>query len=277
MSRVFDALRKSETQAGSRASSLPNSFIATLGSAHEPIEVPTERVEIHAESRIVVHADPHGPGGERFRVLKSYLKELQAEGALKNLLITSASPHDGKSTVAINLATALAEKGKYKVLLLEADLHCPSLCALLRLKFWPGLNQCLQSAVDPMSSIRRIEPLAIYLLPAGGQVASPLELIQSDRYVQLTTSLATHFDWIVIDAPPAVPVADVLALKKSADATLLVVRAGQTTGEAVGEAMKQFAKHPVLGIILNCAEKLEGLYAKYYGQVGESTSAGITD
>jgi capsular exopolysaccharide synthesis family protein len=265
MSRVFDALRKSETQAGNRFLPSPNSFLASFANAHEPLEVPTERVEILPESRIVVHSDPHSPGGERFRVLKSYLKELQAEGALKTLLITSASPHDGKSTVATNLATALAEKGKYKVLLMEADLRCPSLTALLRLKSWPGLSQCLEDATDPMSSIRRIEPLAIYFLPAGGQSATPLESLQSDRYAQLMTSLAAHFDWIVVDAPPAVPVADALALKKSADATLLVVRAGQTTAEAVNEAIKQFANQPVLGIVLNCAEKLEGLYAKYYG------------
>ncbi len=265
MSRVFDALRKSEAEAGNRILSSPNSFLASLAKAHEPLEIPTERIEILPESHVVVHSDPHSPGGERFRVLNSYLKDLQAEGALKTLLITSASPHDGKSTVATNLAIALAEKGKFNVLLLEGDLRRPSLTTLLNLKLSPGLTECLQSGIDPKSLIRRIEPLAIYLLSAGGQSANPLELLQSDRYAQLVTSLANLFDWIVVDAPPVVPIADTLALKKSADGTVLVVRAGQTCEEALNEAIRQLAGQPVLGIVLNCAEKLGNLYAKYYG------------
>jgi capsular exopolysaccharide synthesis family protein len=264
MSRVFDALRKSETEAGRRVSSSPNSFFASLASADEPFQVATERVEIRPESRIVAHSAPHSLGGERFRMLKSYLKELQAGGALKTLLITSASPQDGKSTVATNLATALSDGGKYKVLLIEADLRRPALKALLGLTIWPGLTEYLQDGIDPMAAIRRIEPLAIYLLPAGSQAANPLELLQSERFAQLMTSLATHFDWIVMDAPPAVPIADTLALTKAADSILLVVRAGQTAGHAVDEAMKQLVGHSVLGIILNCAEKLDGLYGEYY-------------
>jgi capsular exopolysaccharide synthesis family protein len=268
MSRVFDALRKSETHAGNRFLSSPNSFLASFANTHEPLEVPTERVEIFPESRVVVHSDPHSPGGERFRMLKSYLKELQAEGTLKTLLITSPSPHDGKSTIATNLATALAEKGKFKVLLLEADLRCPSLTILLNLKLSPGMTECLQSSINPTSFIRRIEPLAIYFLSAGGLSANPLELLQSELYTQLVNSLATLFDWIVVDAPPVVPIADALALKKSADGAILVVRAGQTSEEAVVEAMRQLMGQPILGIVLNYAEKLEELYAKYYGRAG---------
>lgn len=266
MSRVFDALRKSETEAGRSVPSSPDSFFATLANAHELVRVAVERADIRPESRIVAHLDPHSPAGERFRLLKSELKELQAGGALKTLMITSPSPQDGKSTVATNLATALSEKGKYKVLLLEADLRRPSLKSILQLKFWPGLAECLQSGIDPMSHIRRIEPLAIYLLPAGGQIPNPLELVQSESFAQLMTSLAIHFDWMVMDAPPALPIPDTLALKKSADATLIVTRAGQTTGEALDETVKQFGGHPILGIILNCAESLDRLYAQYYGQ-----------
>lgn len=266
MSRVFDALRKSETEAGRRVSSSPESFFASLASTDELLRVAVERADIRPESRIVAYSAPHSPCGERFRLLKSYLSELQAGGALKTLLITSASPQDGKSTVATNLATALSEKGRYKVLLLEADLRRPSLRNLLGLKFCPGLAECLQGGIHPLSLIRRIEPLAIYLLSSGAQTPNPLELLQSDSFTQLMASLVTHFDWIVADAPPAVPIPDTRALKKSADATLLVVRAGQTNGDAVNETIKQFGDYPVLGIILNCAEKLDGLYSKYYGQ-----------
>jgi capsular exopolysaccharide synthesis family protein len=264
VSRVLDALRKAEMIAGKRVPSSPDSFFAGLQSTSELLPLATERVEIRPESRIVAHSAPQSPGGERFLMLRSYLKELQGRGSLKTLLITSGSPRDGKSTVAVNLATALSEKGKYKVLLLEADLRCSSITSLLTLKDWPGLSECLQSKNDPMSSVRLIEPLSIYLLPAGARSPKPLELLQSDVYPQVVTSLAILFDWIVIDAPPAAPIPDVQTLRKSADGAFLVVRAGQTSGEAMTGAARQLADLPILGIILNCAEKLESRYSDYY-------------
>src|SRR5579863_9558830 len=106
MSRVFDALRKSETLGNRSVAPSSDSFFAGLASAHELSRVTTEQIEVPAESHIVVHSEPHSPGGERFRQLKSYLKELRAADDLKTLLITSAMPHDGKSTIATNLATA---------------------------------------------------------------------------------------------------------------------------------------------------------------------------
>ena len=264
MSRVFDALRKSESLVSASASS-SDSFFSSLATTHEMSRWTVEHIEVPADSRIVVHSDPHSPGGERFRQLKSYLKELRAETGLKTLLVTSALPHDGKSTIATNIATALAESGKFKVLLLEADLRCPSLAGLFRIKQGLGLADCLQGEAEPMSSIRRLEPLAIYFLSAGTYSPTPLELLHSERYLHLVQNLGALFDWIVIDAPPLVPVADGRAIRKAVDGTILVVRAGETSEEAIEEATRQLDGHTLLGIVLNCAERLEKLYDKYYG------------
>ena len=265
MSRVFDALRKAESESGKKIADTPESFFVSHPLPREAPLVETETATVHPEDRVVVNSAPHSMGGERFRQLKTYLKDLRASGTLKTILIASPSAQDGKSTIATNLATVLSEKGKFRVLLLEADLRRPSVAAKLRLKPRTGLTECLGGKVEPMAAIRRIEPLDIYVLCAGAVSKSPLELLQSERFAEMMKSFTALFDWIIIDAPPVIPVPDAMVLKKFADATLLVARAGQTTREALDETIKQFEGNPVLGVILNCAEKLEGRYARYYG------------
>jgi Mrp family chromosome partitioning ATPase len=109
-----------------------------------------EEVHLDAETRLVFHTDPSGAAADRFRLLRMHLQLLQASGTLKSLLITSAQSEEGKSTIALNLATALAEGGKHKVLLLEADLHHSNLCRRLGLQARFGLAEYLESGTDPI-------------------------------------------------------------------------------------------------------------------------------
>jgi capsular exopolysaccharide synthesis family protein len=266
MSRVFDALRRAESESGKKVPEIADSFFDSHAVPREDLKVSTENIQIAAEDRIFVHTSPHGMGGERFRQLKSHLLELRSAGTLRTILVASPSAQDGKSTVALNLATVLSEKGKSRVLLLEADLRRPSIATKLRLKPGPGLTNYLSGKCSAMAAMRKIDPLEIYVLCAGEASDAPLELLQSSRYSDLLVSLATQFDWIIIDAPPVVPVPDTMVLRKLVDATLLVARAGQTTGESLDDTIKQFQGSPVLGILLNCAEKLDGRYSKYYGR-----------
>ena len=220
---------------------------------------------VSPESRMVVYNDPRSIGADRFRLARIRLKSLQATKGFKTLLITSPLPGDGKSTVALNLATALSENGKQPVLLLEADVYRPSLVKKLELKPWPGLTDCYQQDSDPMLAIRRIEPLGFYLLPVG-RPAEDDSFLQSKYALQLIKKLsAISFSWIVIDAPPTTPVADILALKAQTDATLLVVRAGQTPREAIDETTRNLGRDHIMGIILNGVEGLDHFYSKYYG------------
>lgn len=262
MSRVFDALRKSQQQGDDNpVMPLETGFNATE-KADGLKSVPTARVHLHPDSRIVVY-ESSGPGAERFRLLRMYLQELQAGGKLKTLLLTSPLPKDGKSTIALNLSTALARQGKRSVLLVEADLRQPVLLHRLGLKPWPGLADCLRCGSDPQSAIRRTEPLGFYLLPAGQPVSNAAELLQSERFSQFMQNLSACFDWVLIDSAPVTPVPDTLALKGQADACLLVVRAGYTPREAVEETIQHFAPGYVIGVILNAAERVERLYSRY--------------
>jgi capsular exopolysaccharide synthesis family protein len=228
-------------------------------------EFPVEEAHLSPENRLVYFADPRSPAADRYRLLRMRLKEHWRSGKLKKLLVTSALAHDGKSTVVMNLATALAERGRRTVLVVEADLHHASLGASLELKPWCGLTECLiDDTTPPLSAIRRIEPLGWHLLPAGEPRRNPTELLQTPAFSQILQKLAPHFDWIVIDSPPVIPLTDSLTLQQHADASLLAVRAGQTPREALEQTIELLGKKNILGIVLNGVEARNHLYYQYH-------------
>jgi capsular exopolysaccharide synthesis family protein len=193
------------------------------------------------------------------------LRPFWETGKLRSLLITSPLPGDGKSTIALNLATALAEGGKRSVLLVDGDFYHPTLAPALGLPNEHGFAECLDDDVDPWSAIRRIEPLSWYLLPAGVPKGNPAELLQSGAFAHVLQKISPCFDWILFDSPPVVPLVDALAISRHTDASLLVVRADTTPCEAVQEALTLLGPKQALGLILNGAEGLDKRYSKYYG------------
>jgi capsular exopolysaccharide synthesis family protein len=265
MSRIFDALRKSEREAERHPTSaqpLPKPVDEDPGLQ----SVAIERVQIPREARVIVYSDPGGVGADRFRLLRARLTELRAKAKVKTLLVTSPVPEDGKSTVSLNLATALAEHGKRSVLLVEADFFRPSLSRVLGIQPGSGLAECLQGNCDPVAALRRIEPLRWYFLSAGTSIGNPTELVHSARFSPLVEMFETRFDWILVDSAPVAPVADILALRAQADGCVLVVRAGQTQREMVEEAVRQLGRQYVLAIVLNGVEGLDRQHSKYYGK-----------
>ena len=244
--------------------------------AAELARVQVEEAKIQPSSRLVFHGETDGPGADRFRFLRMRLREYWALGKLRTLLITSPQPGDGKSTIALNLATALAEGGKRTVLLIEADQHRPALARALGIEPGPGLAECLADHLDPLQMVRRIEPLQWYLLRAGQAQQNRTELLESDALPAVMRTLRRLFDWILIDTPPVIPLADTLVLSRHADASLLVVRADTTPREAVEESLTLLGPKHVLGIVLNGAESLNRVYSKYYRHYRPTTAAATT-
>jgi capsular exopolysaccharide synthesis family protein len=196
------------------------------------------------------------------------LKEHWRTGKLKKLLVTGALAHEGKSTVILNLATALAERGKCSVLVVEADLHHSSLTELLKLRAWVGLSECLVDAdTPPLSAIRRIDPLGWHLLPAGEPLRNPTELLQTSAFGHILQKVSPCFDWILIDSPPVIPLTDPISLQQDSDATLLVVRADQTPREAIEQTIALLGKKNIVGIVLNGADSSNQRFSQYYGGI----------
>ena len=264
MSRTWDMLRKSEWLAEHRR--LAKTDGESIGESESNV------VQLGLRSSAVVHSEPRGVFADRLRFLRTHLRSLWSEEKLKSLLIASPSPHDGKSTVALNLAVILAERGKRTVLLIEADLHHPTLTRRMGLEnlITTGLADCLEKQLDPFRSIRKIAPLEIHFLAAGKTGHHPTELLQSDALPGLMQSLRSHFDWVVVDAPPVKPLSDALLLRQRTDATLLVIRSGHTVANEVDEAVALLGKKHILGMVLNGVEGLDRAYSNYYGSYDSS-------
>jgi capsular exopolysaccharide synthesis family protein len=233
-----------------------------------------EELNLQPASRLVVKTDPHGFASDRYRLLRMRLRDLKAKWKLKTVLITSPLPEDGKSTTVVNLATALAENGTKNVLVVEADLYHPSLVNLLGIKSTDGLAGVLERRLSPAAGIRRLEPVGWYLLPAGKPSGNPTELLHQENFAELMQVLAPHFDWILIDSPPVIPLADASIIKGSVSGTLLVTRAGHTPRKAIEKALTLLGNERILGVVLNATvgvNKIYSKYSKYYGDFARNS------
>jgi capsular exopolysaccharide synthesis family protein len=234
-------------------------------------EFPVDQVTVLPENRIVCHSDPRSPAADRFRLLGMRMKDHWKAGKLKKVLITGPLMHDGKSTVVLNLASALAERGKRTVLVIEADLHHASLSQTLRLKPCAGVSEYLfDDTLSPLSMIRSIDPLGWHLLSAGEPRRNPTEMLQTPAFGRLMQQVAPHFDWVLVDSPPVIPLTDSLSLQQHVDASLLVVRAGLTPREAIEQTIHLLGKENILGIVLNGVERRNQPYYghPYYSDAG---------
>jgi capsular exopolysaccharide synthesis family protein len=232
-------------------------------------QIPIERAVVSPECRLAMIDEPRGLAADRFRLLWMALRDRKRVSQIKTVLVTSPLPMDGKSTVAANLATVLTERGKSSVLLVESDLHRPAFCNMFGLSSGPGLAECLQDGVSPLSVIRRVDPVPVYLLKAGEAKGSPSELLQSALLPTMLENLAGLFDWILIDSPPLAPLSDAVLLSKYADAIFLVVRARNTPRDEVKRAVNLLGADRVTGIIFNGAERLNKVYSKYSEYYGK--------
>jgi len=202
VSRLYDALRKVEEQSRESTANPSKTIVAPAKKPDQLLAVPSLQAHISSESRLIVSSDPHSPGSERFRLIRMALRNAAGGKLPKVLLITSPLPKDGKSTVSLNLATSLSEGGKHRVILLEADLHRPSLVDTLGLERMNGLSEVLKGLEEPSAVIRRIEPLDIYLMAAGRLFDHPSEMFQGERFSELLQELRACFECVLIDCPP---------------------------------------------------------------------------
>src|SRR5579862_453127 len=207
--------------------------------------------------------DPFFPGAEQFRTLRSRLYRMRESQPLQTVLISSAIPAEGKTVVSTNLAYALVRQQGCRVLLIDADLRSPRVHTLLGAPAAPGLANYLQNTATQFEVMQRSGEDGFCFIPAGNNVTHPSELISSDRMKQFLDRVKSAFDWIIIDSPPALPVADASVLGGLVDGVLFVVRANSTPSEVSQKACKELRDSHVLGVVLNTAEG-SSEYNSYY-------------
>jgi capsular exopolysaccharide synthesis family protein len=223
-------------------------------------------VSLPPDSKLVCLTSPESFGAEKFRFLGVRLRQLQHNRPLKKLLITSTIPEEGKSTVSANLATILARRQQPKILLLEGDLRRPSLSKQFGLERLPGLSEWLQGDPRPIKDIYRLEGPNLWFLPAGRPPENPLELMQSGRLSELLNQLSGWFDWIIIDSPPILPLADTSVWARLADGILLVTREGTTKKRMLQRGLQALEQSKLLGAVVNSSANTD--HSNYYQRYG---------
>jgi protein-tyrosine kinase len=219
------------------------------------------------ESRLVTIAEHNSLAAEKFRVLRTRLRHLQEKQELKTVLITSATAGEGKTMVASNLAVSLARNTSQRVLLLEGDLRHPGLARQFGLRDPRGVTEWFESEDSLSRFVYRVEGLRLWFLPAGKPAADPLKILQSTRFTEAVNQLAPAFDWVVIDAPPLMPLADVHVLAARADGLVLVVRQGKAPKKTLVKGLGALDGAKVLGVVFNDAQALAtGYHDQSYAQ-----------
>jgi capsular exopolysaccharide synthesis family protein len=246
----------------------------TIAERPEPADflnqLPSLPVSLFPNSRLVAIGEEESLGAEKFRFLAVRLRQLRQSRTMKKVLITSTIPQEGKSTVAANLACTLARRKPHKTLLLEGDLRRPTVAQKFGLRNVPRLSECLRGESESMN-IYRLEALGLWVLPAGSAPENPLELMQSGRLSSLMDRLTSWFDWIVIDSPPVLPLADTSIWARLADGILLVTRKSVTEKQQLLRGLEALERSKLLGALVNGST--DAAHSDYYQRYGPATSS----
>lgn len=214
------------------------------------------------EALLVSPSNPREAPAEEFRTIRTRLNHLQTLQPLHTLVVTSASPAEGKSFTAMNLAVSQSQLADKRVLLADFDFRRPTVDKNFQIPGTPGITDYLLGKAHLRDIIHRIEGTNLYLMTAGDSVPNPLELLNLKECKALIQGLRTHFDWVILDSPPLLFAADGNLLATMCDGTVLVVRIGTTTFDSVTRALQSLCENNVLGVVVNGARRGE-LYSKY--------------
>lgn len=175
------------------------------------------------------------------------------ERRLKKILVASTHHAEGRSCVALNLACTLA-RARQRVLVIDADLHRPSLLRLLGIEAEAGLTNVIKQDLTPGQAAIKLLPYGLDILPTREQVANAAELFTSPRFREMLTVLEAEYDFILFDSSPLLRVNDANLLVRMTDATVLVIRSGKTSSLQLGKAIGSLTPEHIFGVVLNRAE-----------------------
>lgn len=201
--------------------------------------------------------------GDQFRGLRTRINFAFGNERFKVILVTSAVAEEGKSTVAINLARALSMASR-KVLLLDADLRRSRLHTAFGVRREPGLTDFLPTGISPAEKAIQTDVSGLDLLPSGSKVEDPADLLLSEKANVFFEKAHFFYDYVVLDAPPVLPVADAVELSRWSHGVVLVTEYGKTPREVVKEAIDEMKGSEILGVVMNKIPATRNYY-NYYG------------
>jgi capsular exopolysaccharide synthesis family protein len=204
------------------------------------------------EHDLVMLHEPRSPAAEAFRALRTAVLFSAPDAPPKVIMVTSAGAGEGKTSSCLNLATSLAEAGS-RVVVLDVDLRRPSCHRLLGLQNHVGPSSFLSGQVDLPGVLHSVAKPKMTFVPAGPMPPNPAELVGSVRMRAALDRLRHDYDFVLLDAPPVLPVTDAVVLGREAEGVVLVVKGQDTPRELVRRArdhLQQAGAH-LLGVVVN--------------------------
>ncbi len=214
---------------------------------------------------LIVHSRPSSGISEAARTIRTNLMFMNPDRPYKKLLISSAAPSEGKTTVACSLAIALAQGGQ-RVCIVDCDLRRPRLHRIFDRAGDAGLTNVLlgEATIDEVAKQTVVENL--HSIPAGPLPPNPADVLQSDRFRRFLEDLASRFDRVIIDSPPLVAVTDSAIISNLVDGTIFVVRAFETSKHLGIQGLRALrdVEAPLIGCVLNAVNLDHHEYSYYH-------------
>jgi capsular exopolysaccharide synthesis family protein len=222
-------------------------------------------LEIGASKEMITYLKPRSNVSELSRNIRTNLMFISPEKPLHCILITSANPLEGKTTISINVAISMAVSGK-RTLVVDTDLRRARVHRVFGLKRPQGLTEFLVRGGSLEDYVVQTPVQNLFLLPAGSVPPNPSELLHSERFVETIALLREKYDFVIFDSPPVVAVTDALIIGKLTDGIVLVVRSRKTTRPALRFVLKELRNINVniIGVILNDLDLARRRYYYYY-------------
>ena len=232
------------------------------------------------EVTLIANSDAKSPVSEAYRTIRTNIKFSNIAGReLKTILMTSAMPDEGKSTTVSNLGVVMAQAG-HSVVVCECDFRNPTQHKIFGLSN-KGLSNCVSTGSDVMEIVQPTKIPNLYVLTSGPVAPNPSELLGSQNMVDIFEELKQHFDYVLVDTPPVMPVTDAAVVSGKVDGTILIIASGEVSPSIAVEAKKRLeqAGAHMLGVVLNKVDVAStghygyGYYY-YYGAEHESSHGG---
>jgi len=239
-----------------------------ISESHRQGVAPGTDIRSRLVEELVSFLSPASLEADQYRTLRQLVERLRRESAFQVLAVTSATPGDGKTITTLNLAGSLVQSPNTRVLVIDADLHRPAVAGYLGLgdARTHGLAETiLHDDYSLGRAVRHLEPLNLSVLLSGDGHMAPYELLASPRLEGLLAEARRRYDYVLIDTPPVVPLADCRLLGRWVDGFIVVVAAHKTPRKLLVEALKLLDPEKVVGVVFNGDDRPLSPYYGYYG------------
>lgn len=283
MGKIFKALEKSQKGNEKKQDPVEDIDTTPLSDFQDPAQYDMETLNqmidpvpdytpVTIDPMLVCGLNPQSVEAEQFRLLKNNILFPEKGNPPKCIMITSASPGEGKSFVAANLAVSIAQNIDEHVFLMDCDLRAPSIHSMFGLGEISGLSEYLSQAKPLSALLVKTFLNKLTILPAGKIPPNPSELLSSEQMRRLINEVKLRYSdrYIIIDTPPPYLTSETSAISRQVDGIIIVIQQGKTRKKNILDLIDNYGKEKILGVVYNFAKKPVGYgYGKYgYGKYG---------